>query len=55
MRYRQCIRRMRMEKSHRDPLLQIADMLNGAIYRYVREGDERFYRLIAIHTTLWRR
>lgn len=52
--YFERIARITMNKSHREPALQIADMVNGAIYRYVQEGDHRFYRLIETQTTLWR-
>ena len=51
--YYERITRITMNKSHREPALQIADMISGAIYRYIHEGDHRFYRLIDSQTTLW--
>lgn len=52
--YYERISQITMNKSHREPALQTADMISGAIYRYVHEGDHRFYRLIDSQTTLWR-
>jgi len=51
--YHRFVRRLNMRASQRDPLLQLADMVNGAIYRCVWEEDDRFYRLIEEKTILW--
>ncbi len=43
---RQHIRRIHVRRSQSEPLLQIADMMSGAIYRHVAENDSRFYQII---------
>jgi hypothetical protein len=43
---RQHIRRISSRRSQSEPILQVADMVTGAIYRHVANRDSRFYRII---------
>lgn len=52
--FRRHIRRIYPRRSHSEPLLQVADMVTGAIHREASEGDDRFYRIIRPVTKVWR-
>jgi hypothetical protein len=41
-----CVRKVTMEASHSNNLLQVADMICGALNRSFTANDERFRRLI---------
>jgi hypothetical protein len=43
---RQHVRQLRSRRSQSEPLLQIADMITGAIYRSVAVEDHRFFKII---------
>jgi hypothetical protein len=51
---RQHVRQIRTRRSHSEPLLQIADMVTGAIYRFVATGDDRFYQIIQARARILR-
>lgn len=45
---------LRAARSHSEPLVQVADMAAGAVFRLVEEGDPRFQRIIRPKTLIWR-
>ncbi len=45
---------LQAKRSHREPILQLADMLTGAVFRLVEKGDVRFYRLFRSKASIWR-
>lgn len=47
------VKRLAVKSSRSEPALQIADMVAGAVFRYVSQGDTRFYELICPYTMLW--
>jgi hypothetical protein len=44
---------MAFRQSHREDLIQVVDLLGGAIYRRVTANDEMYSRLIQSKTLLW--
>ncbi|RLC96976.1 MAG: hypothetical protein DRI77_07845 [Chloroflexi bacterium] len=48
------VRRLTARRSRSEPALQAADMVAGAVFRYVTQGDARFYEIIEPHTRLWK-
>ncbi|HEC36206.1 MAG TPA: DUF3800 domain-containing protein [Anaerolineae bacterium] len=47
------VKRLTARRSRSEPALQAADMVAGAVFRYVTKGDMRFYEIIRPYTTLW--
>jgi len=47
------LKRMVFRRSRSEGVIQTADMLGGAIYRWLSEGDETYYRLIKSKTLVW--
>lgn len=48
------VKRLAAKRSRSEPALQAADMVAGAVFRYVTRGDERFYKVIQPYTALWK-
>ena len=48
------VKRLAAKRSRSEPALQAADMVAGAMFRYVTRGDERFYKVIQPYTALWK-
>lgn len=40
-------------RSQSEPMIQVADMCGGAIYRWLATGDDTYYRIIKRKTLLW--
>jgi len=51
---RHSIRRIYPRRSQSEPLLQVADMTAGAIYRQFAAGDSRFYEIVQSCAIVWR-
>ncbi len=49
----QLIKRIAFKQSCDDDMIQVADMFGGAIYRWLTDGDETYYRLIQSKTLVW--
>ncbi len=47
------VKRLAARRSQSEPAVQTADMVAGAVFRYVTQGDARFYKAIRPYTTLW--
>ncbi len=47
------IKQLTVGDSRSEPALQSADMLAGAVFRYVTQDDDRFYEFVRPYTTLW--
>jgi len=47
------IKRLAFRRSHREDLIQVADLCGGAIYRWLADGDETYYRLIRDKALVW--
>ncbi len=52
--FRQHIRRIRARRSQSEAVLQIADMVTGAVYRHITTGVDRFYRVVQARTRILR-
>jgi len=47
------LKRIAFRRSQSEAVIQVADMLGGAIYRWLTEGDETYYRLVKSKTLVW--
>ena len=47
------IKRIAFRRSQSEDVIQVADMIGGAVYRRVTEGDETYFRLVKNTTLLW--
>lgn len=47
------IKNIIMRRSQSEPVIQVADMCGGAIYRWLATGDDTYYRIIKRKTLLW--
>jgi hypothetical protein len=47
------IRRILFRRSHSESAIQVADMLGGAIYRWLTQSDDTYYRLLKSNLLLW--
>jgi hypothetical protein len=47
------LKRLTFRRSHSESLIQAADLCGGAIYRWLADGDETYYRLIRDNALVW--
>jgi hypothetical protein len=47
-------RRMTFRRSRSEGLIQVADLMGGAVYRWLTSGDDSYYRLLTRNTLVWK-